>query len=242
MTNDHDAPIPTESSKRSCRIKRAIALAVLVGSAVLLFARLGHYSLWNDEALTALPALGVWRTGDTTAVVGDNIVAYCNGAQLIGLRVQRSPPLRFYLAAPSLGLLGPTAFAARLPFAMCGLAAVAVLLLGLKRARADLTTWVLMAEAILGNVSFFLFCRQCRYFAPAILVTSALALLYVFWDGRRRSTVAFALLSVLLLSSNYLSFLAFYACLAADYLSGAESDVISRPATGSGFSFPRCSS
>ena len=103
--------------------------------------------------------------------------------------MRHTPPLGFYLAAPSLGLLGPTALAARLPFALCGLASVAVLLLGLKRAHADLTTWILMAEAILGNVSFFLYCRQCRYYAPAILATSALALLYVFWDGRRRSLV-----------------------------------------------------
>ena len=75
-----------------------------------------------------------------------------------------------------------------------------------------------MAEAILGNVSFFLYCRQCRYYAPAILATSALAFLYVFWDGRRRSVAAFALLSVVLLAANYLNYVALYACLAADYL------------------------
>ena len=218
MTNDHEALIPTASSKSVCWIKRAIALAVLVGAAVFLFARLGHYALWDDEAQTALPALGVWRTGDTTAVIGDNIVAYRNGCHLIGLSVRRSPPLRFYLAAPSLGLLGPTAFAARLPFALCGLASVVVFLLGLKWARADLTTWILMAEAILGNVSFFLFCRQCRYYAPAILATSALGLLYVFWDGRRRSMVAFALLSVVLMTANYLNYAALYAGLVVDYL------------------------
>ncbi len=218
MTYDSEAPIAAAPAMRECWTKRVIALAVLVGAAILLFARLGHYALWDDEALTALPALGVWRTGDTTAVIGDNILGYQNGSLLVGLRERHTPPLGFYLAAPSLGLLGQTAWAARLPFALCGLASVAVLLLGLKKSHADLTTWILMAEAILGNVSFFLYCRQCRYYAPAILATSALALLYVFWDGRKRSVAAFALLSVVLLAANYLNYVALYACLAADYL------------------------
>ncbi len=218
MTNDCEAPIAAAPAMGECWIKRAIALAVLVGAAILIFARLGHYALWDDEAINALHALGVWRTGDTTAVIGDNIVGYLNGATLVGLRERYTPPLGFYLAAPSLGLLGQTAWAGRLPFALCGLASVAVLLFGLKRAHADLTTWILMAEAILGNVSFFLYCRQCRYYAPAILTTSALGLLYFFWGGRRRSVVGFALLSVVLLSANYLNYAALYACLAADYL------------------------
>ncbi len=200
------------------RIERTIAIGVLIASAALLFTRLGHYALWDDEAINALHAIGVWRTGDTTAVIGDNIVGYRGGAPLVGLRERYTPPLGFYLAAPALGLLGPSAWAARLPFALCGLAAVAVLLLGLKEVGADRTTWILMAEAIVGNVSFFLYCRQCRYYGAAILLTTALGYLYVFRDGRRRTLVAFALLSVLLLAANYLNFAALYACLAADYL------------------------
>ncbi len=218
ITIDREAPIPSASWKAESWIKRAIAFGVFLTAAVLLFARLGHYSLWDDEATTALTALGVWRTGDTTAVIGDNVVGYRNGSLLVGLRDRHTPPLGFYLAAPSLGLLGSTAWAARLPFALCGLASVAILLLGLKKSHADLTTWILMAEVILGNVSFFLYCRQCRYYAPAILATLTLALLYVSWDGRRRSLVAFALLSVALLAANYLNYAALYVCLAADYL------------------------
>ena len=218
VTEAHEADIPRVFWKGEVWIKRVIALGVFLAAAVLLFARLGHYALWDDEAVTALPALGVWLTGDTTGVVGENIVGYRNGALLAGLRMRRTPPLRFYLAAPSLGLLGSTAFAARLPFALCGLASTAVILFGLKRAHADLTTWILMAEALLGNVSFFLYCRQCRYYSLGILATSALALLYVFWDGRRRSLLAFALLSVFLMSASYANYLSFYACLGADYL------------------------
>ena len=122
MTNDLEAHIPTASWTSEGWIKRAIAVGVLLVAAIFLFARLGHYSLWDDEAITALIGLGVWRTGDTTAVAGDNIVGYRNGSLLSGLHDRHTPPLGFYLAAPSLGLLGHSTWAARLPFALCGLA------------------------------------------------------------------------------------------------------------------------
>ena len=48
-------------------------IAMIAGSTVLLFARLGHYALWTDEASTAITAAGVWRTGDTTAWLDDPI-------------------------------------------------------------------------------------------------------------------------------------------------------------------------
>ena len=120
MTNGHDGTIPTASWTSEGWIKRAIALGVFLTAAILLFARLGYYALWDDEAVTALIGLGIWRTGDTTAVVGDNVLGYDNGSLLVGLRERHRPPLGFYLAAPSLGLLGSTAWAARLPFALCG--------------------------------------------------------------------------------------------------------------------------
>ncbi len=75
-----------------------------------------------------------------------------------------------------------------------------------------------MAEAILGNVSFFRYRPKWRYYAPAILATLALALLYVFWDGRRRSLAAFTVVSLLLLAANYLNYAAIYVCLAVDFL------------------------
>jgi hypothetical protein len=208
-----------------------IAAAVLAASAVLLFARLGHYALWDDEALTALHALGVWRTGDTTAVIGHNIVGYRSGALLEGLRERFTPPLPSYLAAPFLGLMGPTALAARLPFAACGLACVALILAWLCRLRAGRLAWALMAMALLGNVSFFLYARQCRYYGVAILASVALAYLYLHHDGRRRTLAAFALLSVVLLAaSNYMQYAAFYAGLAVDFAVWGRRHLRLRPA------------
>src|SRR5690242_1214516 len=109
------------------KIKLLIATGVLIASAVLLFARLGHYALWDGEAGTALSALGVWRTGDTTALIDHNIVAVENGKDLANLHERFMPPLPAFLAAPFVGMLGRNAWAARLPFAFCGFLCVALL-------------------------------------------------------------------------------------------------------------------
>src|SRR4051794_39413505 len=103
-------------------IRLILASATLLVSALLIFARLGHYALWDDEANTALIGKGVWRTGDTSAVLGRNLVAFRNGGELENLRVRYLPPLQYYLAAPFVGPDGPSSFRARLPFALFGFA------------------------------------------------------------------------------------------------------------------------
>jgi hypothetical protein len=196
----------------------ALPLITLILAALLLFARLGHNALWSDEANAALIAKGVWLTGDTSAVVGDNIVAYRNGAELVGTMERYMPPLQYYLAAPFVAAGGTSAVAARLPFALCGLASIALMLHWARRQGADGLTQVLLAMGILGNVSLFLFCRQCRYYAPAMLATLAIAYFYCTWNGRRWRLAAMAGASLALLASNYMNFLALYACLALDYV------------------------
>lgn len=195
-----------------------IAAMMLVASAVLLLARLGHYPLWDDEAITALAAEGVLRTGDTSAVVDHNVVAYGGGILLSGLHDRSTPPLPAYVVAASMALLGHTALAARLPFALLGLACVALILRWLWRDRATRVTNALVAAALLGNVSFFLYFRNARYYGVAIFCSVAIVYLYLHWTGRRRTLVGMAALSLLLLASNYLNFVALYACLGLDYL------------------------
>src|SRR5689334_533651 len=83
------------------RARVYIVVAVLAIEAVLLFAGLGHYALWDDEANTALSAKAVLRTGDTSARVDDhNVLAYRGGAELRDLKLRYVPPLQAYVAAP----------------------------------------------------------------------------------------------------------------------------------------------
>jgi hypothetical protein len=198
-------------------LRIGIVVLVLTVSAVFLFARLGHYSLWDDEALTALPALNVWRTGDTSLRHGKNIMAERDGTSMTGLYHRVTQPLMFYLAAPSIGLLGRNSWAARLPCAICGFGCVALMLRWMWREKAGALTWVLLALSLLGNVSFFLYSRQCRYYGLALLLTVAIAYVYRFYDGRRRSVVALMLLSLALLATHLMIYAAVCAALMVDY-------------------------
>jgi hypothetical protein len=216
--------VPRLPSPRALTL--GILAFVLAASAALLLLRLGHAALWDDEANTALFADSVWRTGDTLALIGDghNLVAYSQGGELTNLRNRVLPPLQYYVAALGVGPAPGSALAARLPFALCGLLTVLLLLrwlLGPAQAPADRQASPLAAAvfglALLGNVSFFLYARQCRYYALAILLTTAIAYLYEHLRGWRQVALM-ALLSALLWAANYMSYAALYACLAADYL------------------------
>jgi hypothetical protein len=198
------------------RLNLFVAIAVIGLAAVMLFARLGRYSLWDDEAITALTAKGVWQTGDTSAVVGHNLVAFRNGLLLDNLKDRSSPPLQFYVSAPFIGIMGDSALSARLVFAISGLACVGLMFWWLHRARAPTIAWVLLGMAVIGNVSFFLFARQARYYGLAMLLGVAVAYSYLHIQSRRGLWVH-ALLSILLLAANYMVFAAVSAMLVVDY-------------------------
>ena len=182
-----------------------------------MLARLGHSALWDDESYTALGGIAVWRTGDTSAVLDHNIVANRAGVKLRNMKLRFHPPLMFYLAAPSLGLLGETSFAARLPFALCGLATIALIAWWMWRSEADAVTWLVMSIGILGNISLILYLRQCRYYAPSIFFSVLLTYMYLHWNGKLRTLAIMSLAFVALLASNYFAYAAFVACVMVDY-------------------------
>src|SRR5450755_4287586 len=98
---------PPPPAGRNCIPARLATAVILIGSFLLIFVQLGHYPLWDDEAITAMTARGVWRTGDTSAWVDDhNLLAYRNGLLINHFADRYTPPLQFYLLAPFLGLLG----------------------------------------------------------------------------------------------------------------------------------------
>jgi hypothetical protein len=208
-------------------LRIGIATLILTVSFLFLFARLGHHSFWGDEALTALPALNLWRTGDTLLRFGTNIMAERDGAGLVGYYDasgtveyyhRTTQPLMFYIIiAPSLGLLGASSWAGRLPFAICGLGCVALILHWLWREKASALTWFLMALGLLGNASFFLYSRQCRYYGLGFLLTVAIAYCYRFFDGRRRSVAVLAFLLLALVATQMLLYVAVSGALLVDY-------------------------
>ena len=210
---------------RTRRIESTIFVIFVLLSGVFLFAKLGHYALWDDESFTGLAAEGVLSTGDTSAVLGHNIVALRDGVTLRNLKERSTPPLPAYLDAPFIALLGATSLAARLPFALCGLACILFIGWWLWSDRVDLKTWALTTSGILGNVSLFLYLRQSRYYAPAILFSVLLVYFYTHWTGSRRQIAAFVITSIGLLISQYMMFFAFYGCLVIDFIIWGKSKV-----------------
>jgi 4-amino-4-deoxy-L-arabinose transferase-like glycosyltransferase len=206
---------PEAPSIRTPLIASAI---MLIGSIALIFTHLGHYALWDDEAITAMTARGVWNTGDTSVRVDDhNILGYRNGLLCTNFKDRYTPPLQFYLLAPVIGYFGESNFVCRLPFAICGLVTVAIMLGWLWRSRPPPLVWWSATVILLTNAEFFLFARQCRYYELATMLTLLVAYLYCHLDQRRRSVLWLGLALTALLTSQYLNYAAAVGCLIVDY-------------------------
>jgi 4-amino-4-deoxy-L-arabinose transferase-like glycosyltransferase len=192
-------------------------MIVLFCAALLLFVNLGHYALWDDEANTALIAEGIWATGDTSAIVGHNLVAYEGGWELKHLKERYIPPLPAYLTAASFALFGESSLKARIPFALCGVGFFVVVLWWLFYENADRWTWGLIIFALLTNVSLILYFRQARYYGIVMFLSTLLAYLYLHWSGTWQRQLLIVLLAIALLASNYISFGAAALCVAIDW-------------------------
>ena len=206
----------TDGGKKLFRFQ--IMAATLIVAAFLLFWNLGHYSLWEDEALTALSARGIVRTGDTHAMVDGNLVAFQNGLYLHNLRERAASPLPAYATALSFLCFGENEWAARFPFALAGLLSAAVLLLWAARGGGGISRLLLVSILMLGNASFFLYFRQCRHYGFAMLFTLLVFYLYCHWDGKDRKRAVFLSLSLLgLMCSHYITWAGAAVALALDY-------------------------
>lgn len=168
----------------------AVALALIFAfSAFTLFWNLGDRLLWGDEAETALLAVNITKFGLPLASDGRNTIT------LFGLGKDSnaagawtwSPWLDEYVAAGSIALFGKSAFAARLPFAIAGLAGTIFFAYFAHRLfrRNDVTLFATLLFAT--NASLILHARQCRYYA--IVVLAQMVMLYgchAVYKGRAR--------------------------------------------------------
>jgi len=209
---------PDACASHSSGIARKIIIAAtLLVAAFLLFFRLGHYSLWDDETMVALVAKGVLKTGDTSALIDyDNVVAYENGRLLHNLHDRSTPPLATYITAASFVLFGKNTWGARIPFALMGLATIALVLYWARKQ--SLAILALVALGMLCNVTLILLFRQCRYYAPSILFTTAIAYVYYNWRGGRKQLLLLSLLFAGLFAANYLNYVILLPCLLIDYI------------------------
>jgi hypothetical protein len=181
-----------------------------------------HYSLWDDEANTALLAQHVRATGDTVAEWGDRVIAYRNGAELETgadgkLRARYVSPLQYYVEA--LAVPHPDAstpidpFVARLPFILFWALTTFWIFW-----RAPRSTLVWLALLLFLTPTWTLFGVQARYYSLTLFFAACsleVALFRPTLDERPRAFWGLLGLSTaLLFVSNYLTGLAWMGLLA----------------------------
>ena len=165
---------------------------LLIAGALLLLTNLGNIYLWQDEAETALLSQRLGTYGLPLAYDGRNLIRQApQDVQYTEDYVWVYHPwLPFYLTSISLSLLGPTTFAARLPYALAGLATVWLLYHSTQR-HLNRRIAMLASALLLLCVPFLLHARQCKYFAFAALFT--VATLDAYLRLRERDAPHFAL-------------------------------------------------
>ena len=181
-----------------------ILLALALG-ALLLLAELGDSPLSSDEAQTAVLARTILQRGLPWAFDGRNTMGIAHHPEVDASGLWALHPwLPLYLCAGSCALFGPGPAAARLPFALSGLAALVLALRLCWRICRDLRTVRFASWLLVTSLPLLLHVRQARYYPLAML----LALGWISLDGRRglRARCGEVLLALCLFHTHYLVF------------------------------------
>ncbi len=190
-------------ANRSLEIAGLVLLSAV--AACLLLTNLGNQYLWQDEAQTALLARTILEHGVPHGHDGRNHFSQELGVEYGTDGVWKWHTwLSFYAMAGSFALLGPTTFAARLPFALFGLLTVWLTgVAGRVLWRDSRSAW-LSAALLTLSVPFLILSRQGRYYALASLLCLAGLVLYRrLGRGRRAAAVGLFVVATLLFHTHY---------------------------------------
>jgi len=204
----------------------AFPLLVLLVGALLFFCRLDDVYLWQDEAETAIVSRNLLAFGLPLSTEGTNWVQQA-GQSFVEFTADYvwlyHSWLQYGLTAVSFGFLGPTTLAARLPFALFGLATVALLYRLVLRWVADERIARVATVLLVLCVPFALLVRQCRYYAPSAFFTLLMLDAYLHLRrGTQWGIPYFVLAAVLLYHSHYGAFFPSVVALGVDMLVSRE--------------------
>ncbi len=198
---------------------RFLIIALLL-SGCLLFANLGNHYLWQDEAETAMVARNLLDSGYPSAWDGKNLVTQNAGLDSNEDFVWTwSPWLQFYVTAVSFKLFGEGTYAARLPFALMGLATVALFYSFASRFTQNKTLTRISTLLVVTSIPFLLHTRQARWYVLAVFAT--VWLLYAYLKLRERekgATLHLVLSATMLFHSNFVTLLGLSAGILIHYL------------------------
>lgn len=203
-------------------LKYLFPTLVLLSGVVLLLARLGDSYLWQDEAETALISRHLLTYGLPLSTDGTDwvqqyerpFVEFTNDYVWI-----YHSWLQYALTAASFALLGPSTFAARLPFVLAGLTTLLFFYFFLLRWLQDERTARVATVLLVLCVPFLLLMRQDRYYALATLFTLVTLDAYLYLRmGTPWAIPYFVLTAVLLYQSHYGAFFPTLAALGLHWL------------------------
>ena len=185
-------------------------VAVALAASLLLGWNLGSRYLWQDEAATAVMAERMLRHGKPLAYDGRNLItmdtydaeladklATMPPQEVVQLLVERGdfkadttwigqPWGQFVATALSLAALGKNTLAARLPFALCGIATVVLLFHLVWQRFRDWPMALVTVLLLLSNVFWVLHVRQCRYYALSTFFLLLTFAAYLRWSDDKR--------------------------------------------------------
>jgi hypothetical protein len=191
--------------------------AIFSLAAILLFWGLTEKYLWQDEAATAVLAVRMLKFGRPMAYDGKNLLTIDmqdddDDASLSRRTKDPQSAIDYYvaqgnfkrdttwkwqpwglfaIAAVSIKLLGQTTLAARLPFALAGLATVPLLFHLVRKQFGSFQAAALSAVLLVTNSYWILHARQCRYYSVSSMFLVLMLLAYARWQWGGRSAAAF---------------------------------------------------
>lgn len=178
-------------------------ILVLLGC-LLLFPKLDDAYLWLDEAETAMLGKNILTYGYPSMYDGRNLMNYYPPLHNEDYVEVVLPWLPYYISAASFYFLGANTFAARLPFAVCGLLVIGLFPLVVRQLTQDGWTRSIAPWLLLLNVPLLLYFRQCRYYGLIILFTLLIIWSYMHLaDGRKWAVWPLTAAAVGLFHSHY---------------------------------------
>ena len=184
--------------------KDFILILLCLLAAVILFTNLGNIYLWQDEAETAVLAKNTLKFGVPRAFDGENLITNIYEDSCMYKGWKYAAWLQFYLVAMSFWLFGETTFAARIPFALFGVGSVVMCYLLAQRLFKNRLLSRVSCAFMVFSGPFFLYMRQCRWYALTVFFTLWVLLSYLdLLERKRFSALGFIVSGILLFHSNY---------------------------------------
>jgi len=174
-------------------------------SFLLIFLGLGDGAMQVDEGMDTFVSTTILKYG--IPMHSDGINATMLFADIYdGLFIYRTW-LPYYLQAFSLDVFGHTAFAARLPFALAGIASVVALYFFTLKLTGNKITAFLSALLLSSSVPALIYFRTARYVGLPILLTIFLLYFYIkIFEDKPWKSSPFIIVAILYFHSMYVAF------------------------------------